>query len=95
MIVYEPFLLEIELRAVLARRIPPEQVLEIDSTTLKHVNVVEEAIHDKAAEIALITGCRAVDAYFIATAKHVNAILIINEGVKAYYLLNSQDYKNS
>jgi predicted nucleic acid-binding protein len=68
-IVYELFLLEIELRAVLVRRVPPEQVLKIVNTTLNHVNLVgEEEIHDKAAEIALTTGCRAVDAYFIATA---------------------------
>ncbi|BAA81634.1 hypothetical protein APE_2616 [Aeropyrum pernix K1] len=102
-IVYEPFLFEIELRAVLVRRIPPEQALRIVDTTLKHVNVVrEEELHDKAAEIALITGCRAVDAYFIATAKHVDGILITNDkvmkdnaqkiGVKAYYLLDNQDY---
>ena len=102
--VYEPFLFEIELRAVLVRRIPPEQALGIVSTSLKHVNVVgEEEIHDKAAEIALITGCRAVDAYFIATVKHVDGILITNDrvmkdnaqkiGAEAYYLLDNQDYK--
>jgi predicted nucleic acid-binding protein len=33
-IVYEPFLFEIELRAVLVRRIPPEQALQIVDTTL-------------------------------------------------------------
>jgi len=57
----------------------------------------EGLIHDKAAEIALLTGCRAVDAYYIATAKHANAILITNDramknnaskaGVEAYYLM--------
>ncbi len=45
---------------------------------------------------------RAVNAYYIATAKHVNAALITNYrvmkhnalkvGVKAYYLLNDNDY---
>ncbi len=35
----------------------------------------EELVHDKAAEVALLTGCRADDAYCIATTKHV-AILI-------------------
>jgi len=67
------------------------------------VNVIrEEFIHDKAAEVALLTGCRAVDAYYIATAKHVNAVLITNDkvmknnalktGIEAYYLLNNDDY---
>ena len=38
--VYEPFLFEVELRAVLARRINPEEVLEIVDIILRHVNVV-------------------------------------------------------
>ncbi len=102
--VYQPFLFEVELRAVLVRRINPEQVLEIVGIVLRYVNVVgEELIHDRAAEIALLTGCRAVDACYIATARYVNAILITSDkvmkynalkaGVKAYYLLNDEDYK--
>ncbi len=101
--VYEPFLFEIELRAVLVRRINPRQVLEIVATVLNHVNIVEEReIHDKAAETALTTGCRAVDAYYIATARRFNAILVTNDkvmkenGLKAnievYYLLDDNDY---
>jgi len=101
--VYEPFLFEVELRALLVRRIKPKQVLKIVSITLEHVNLVrEELIHDRAAEIALLTGCRAVDAYYIATAKHASAALITNDkvmrnnalktGIEAYYLLNVNDY---
>jgi len=101
--VYEPFLFEVELRAVLVRRIKPEQALEAVDAALQFVNVVgEEAIHDRAAEIALFTGCRAVDAYYIAAAKHANAILVTNDRtmkynalkarVEAYYLLSSEDY---
>jgi len=48
--VYEPFLFEVELRAVLVRRIRPEQALKIVNMTLNFVNIVsEELIHDKAA----------------------------------------------
>ncbi len=101
--VYEPFLFEVELRAVLVRRIKPEQALKIVSITLEHVNVIrEEPIHDKAVEVALLTGCRTVDAYYIATAKHANAALITNDkvmrnnalksGIETYYLLNDNDY---
>lgn len=104
LLVYEPFLFEVELRAVLVRRIKPEQALEIVGIVLRHVNVIgEELIHDKAAEIALFTGCRAVDAYYIATAKYVNAVLVTNDkamkynaskaGTEVYYLLNDEDYK--
>jgi len=102
--VYEPFLLEVELRAVLARRINPKDVLDILDVILGHVNVIDEGIiHDKASEIALLTGCRAVDAYYIATTKHVDAALVTSDrtmkdnalksNVEAYYLLNDEDYK--
>ncbi len=101
--VYEPFLFEIELRAVLVRRLSPRLVLEIVATVLSHVNIVEEReVHGRAAEIALTTGYRAVDAYYIATAKHLNAMLITNDKVmkenaakanaEAYYLLDDNDY---
>ncbi len=101
--VYEPFLLEVELRAVLVRRVEPDRVLEMLNAVLMYVNVIgEEFIHNDAAEVALLTGCRAVDAYYIATAKHINAVLITNDrvmkynalkaGVEAYYLLDVNDY---
>ncbi len=104
LIVYEPFLFKVELRAVLVRRIDPRYVLDILNTILEHINVIDENIvHDKAAEIALTTGCRAVDAYYIATTMHVDALLITNDrtmrdnaiksGVEAYYLLDDKDYK--
>ncbi|MCE4614405.1 MAG: type II toxin-antitoxin system VapC family toxin [Desulfurococcales archaeon] len=102
--VHEPFLFEVELRAVLVRRINPKEVLEILDIVLGHVNVMdEELIHDKASEIALLTGCRAVDAYYIAATKHVDAALVTSDrtmkenalksDVEAYYLLNDEDYK--
>lgn len=101
--VYEPFIFEIELRAVLVRKISPEQVLEIVDRVLRHVNIVEERwIHDKAAEVALLTGYRAVDAYYIAASKHLDAVLITSDkvmkqnalkaGVETYYLLDDKDY---
>ena len=102
--VYEPFLFEVELRGVLVRSINPERVLKIVNMVLEHVNLVrEEIIHDRAAEIALLTGCRAVDAYYIAVANHVNGILITSDrvmkhnalriGIETYCLLDDKDYK--
>ncbi len=51
----------------------------------------------------MLTGCRAVDAYYIATTRHVDAILITHDrtmrdnasksGIEAYYLLNNKDYR--
>ena len=49
------------------------------------------------------TGCRAIDAYFIATAKLTNSVLITNDrimatnakkyGVEAYYLI--EEFNNA
>lgn len=89
---------------MLVRRIDPKSVLDILNIVLGHINVIDEKlIHDKAAEIALLTGCRAVDAYYIAAAKHVGAILITSDrtmgdnasksGGRAFHLLNTSDYK--
>jgi hypothetical protein len=65
LLVYEPSLFEIELRAVLVRRIRIEQVLEIIDIVLRHVNVIrEEVIHNEASEIALLTSCRVVNTYY-------------------------------
>lgn len=102
-IVYEPFIFDVELRAVLVRRIPPQKTLEVIEHTVRHVNIVgEEALHDIAADVALRTGCRAVDAYYIAVAKLVDGILLTNDrvmkrnaslaGIEAYYLLDDHDY---
>jgi len=51
----------------------------------------------------LLIGCRAVDAYYIATTKYVDAVLVTSDrvvrdnalksSVEAYYLLNNEDYK--
>jgi len=52
--------------------------------------VEEKLIHNKAAEIALLTGCRAVDEYYIATAKHANGIPVTNDKVMKYNALRAE-----
>ena len=61
----------------------------------------EDKLHSEAKTIVLKTGCRAIDAYYIATAKLINTILITNDSimernadkawVEAYYL--AKDYE--
>ena len=56
---------------------------------------------DLAFQVALDTGCRAIDAYFIATAKLTNSILVTNDrimvnnakkaNIEAYYLIEEFD----
>ncbi len=101
-IVYEPFVFEVELCAVLVRYIEPKYVTEILEVILNHIAMIkEDELHSEAKAIALKTGCRAIDAYYIATAKLVDAILVTNDGVmksnadragvEAYYL--AKDYE--
>ena len=57
----------------------------------------EAEILASCLDIALETGCRAADAYYIATAKLTNSMLISNDrtqvenarkvGIRAYFLL--------
>ena len=65
---------------------------------LKNFNLIrEDEIFDVVLEICKNTGSRAVDGYFIATAKLTNSILITNDrvmiknakkaGIEAYYLI--------
>jgi len=101
-IVYGPFVFEIELCAVLVRYMEPNYVMKILEVVLNHVATIkEDELHSEAKAIALKTGCRAIDAYYIATAKLVNAVLVTNDsimkshadmaGVEAYYL--AKDYE--
>ena len=56
---------------------------------------------DSAFQVALDTGCRDIDAYFIATAKLTDSILVTNDKlmaknakkakIEAYYLIEEFD----
>ncbi|ADC65750.1 conserved hypothetical protein [Ferroglobus placidus DSM 10642] len=65
---------------------------------LKNFNLIEEdVIFDEILKVCKSTGSRAVDGYFIATAKLTDSILITNDrimasnvkkyGIEAYYLI--------
>lgn len=62
------------------------------------MNIIDyEELHEKAFDIALSTGCRAIDAFFLGYAKETSSILVSSDrvqvlnvrraGVEAYYLL--------
>ncbi|AIG97965.1 putative nucleic acid-binding protein [Archaeoglobus fulgidus DSM 8774] len=81
---------------ILSRRFHSEIVEKIISEILEDVALIENP-DEIAFEVALKTGSRAIDAYFIATAKLTNSTLITNDrimaenakkaGIEAYYLL--------
>jgi len=98
--IYEPEVFKIELAGTLSRRFKKDDVLSfIDEITSK-VRLIENP-DQLALQIALDTGCRAIDSYFIAAAKLTNSILITNDrvmannarkaGIEVYYLIEDFD----
>jgi len=101
-VIFEPFLFDIELCGILRRRFDESKVLEIINILKDKVEIVEEnELHKFAFDIALKTKCRAIDSYFIATAKLTNSILITNDkimnenakkyGIESYYLIEEYE----
>lgn len=98
--IYEPEVFKIELAGVLARRFKREYVLNFIEELLLKVKLVENP-NELAFLISLKTGCRAIDSYFIATAKITDSTLVSNDkimvknakkfGINAYYLLEQQE----
>jgi len=94
--IYEPRVFKIELAGTLARRFKKEDVLNFIDEVLTKITLIPNP-EELAFQVALNTGCRAIDAYFIATAKFTNSILITNDkvmannakkyGTECYYLI--------
>ncbi len=99
-VIYESKVFKIELAGTLSRRFKKDDVLNFIDEVLTKVSLVDNP-EELAFQIALNTGCRAIDAYFIATAKLTHSILITNDkvmaknakkaGVEAYYLIEEFD----
>jgi len=100
--VFEPRLLIVELSAVLVRYKPRDAVINHVNEITRYVNIVDyEKLHETALDIALRTGCRAVDAFFIGCAKETGSIIVSADrlqvssarkaGVEAYYLPEEYD----
>ncbi len=99
--VYCPKLILAEVLGVLVRYNVKLANLSYDFV-IKNFNLIkEDEIFDVVLEICKNTGSRAVDGYFIATAKLTNSILITsdktmannakNADVEAYYLIEEFD----
>lgn len=79
-----------------------EIVVEYINEIIHYVNIVDYSeLHDTAYRIALATGCRAKDSFFIACTKKTNSIFISNDRLqvenarkartKTYYLLKEYE----
>ena len=98
--IYEPEVFKIELAGTLSRRFGRDDVLSFIDDVMSKVRLIENP-NELAFQIALNTGCRAIDSYFVATAKLTNSILVTNDkimvknakkaGIEAYYLIEEFD----
>ena len=98
--IVSPILFKVELAGFLSRKLLRNRVKLIVEDILKDVRLMPNP-DDLAFEVAIKTGSRAADAYFIATAKLTNSILITNDrvmannakkyGIEAYYLIEEFD----
>jgi predicted nucleic acid-binding protein len=99
--IYNPKIFIIEFLSILRRFLSKEMVetaLQISRT----INLLDEReIFEIARELSLEVHPRAIDAYFIATAKLTDSILISNDktmvnnsreaGIETYYLIKEHD----
>lgn len=94
--ILEPFIFKIEFSALLSRQFKKDYVLKLVESVMDKVILLPNP--DRLAlDVALDTGCRAVDSYFIALAKLTDFILVTNDkamnnnakklNIKAYYLI--------
>ena len=96
--VLEPDIFKIELIGQLIRRMEVQKAMGLYELLIERIETVDTAkLKEVAFEIALETGCRAIDSFYISAAHSRNAILVSNDkfqvesalkyGIKAFYLL--------
>ena len=94
----EPEMFKIELIGQLVRRMKRDEAALLYELIIERVELVRtEDLKEIAFSIAFETGCRAIDSFYIATAKVRDAILVSNDkvqvesakkfGVNAFYLI--------
>ncbi len=100
--IFEPQVFGIELASQLVRRKPRTIAEKLYNEIMDKVIVIDEIEYDLLLDIALSTACRAIDAFYIATASIISAILVsadrvmVNNarryGIEAYYIHDINDY---
>ena len=100
--VFEPQVFGVELASQLVRRKPKIVARRLYEEIVDRVIILEDIDYELLLNIAFQTGCRAVDAYYIAAASLVSGVLVSADkimvdnakkyGVEAYYILDTNDY---
>ncbi|MDI6884884.1 MAG: type II toxin-antitoxin system VapC family toxin [archaeon] len=99
--IYNPKIFIIEFLSIL-RRFLSKEMVETALQISRSINLLDESeIFEIARALSLEVHPRAIDAYFIATAKLSDSILISNDktmvnnsretGIEAYYLITEHD----
>ena len=103
--VYAPRLFLTEVAGVLVRFLPPSIVRGVVERLRDEVTLVGDDLYfTEAVKIALTTGSRGADSYYIGLAKTLNAPLATSDRVQAlnakkikipsFYILNKHDLEN-
>lgn len=79
--ILEPDLFKVELTGQIVRRMKRDEAVKICGEIFKELAFTNtHSIFDEALFVALETGARAADSFYIAAAKIEDAILISNDG---------------
>ena len=100
--IIEPQVFGVELASQLVRRKPIVVAKKLYDEIMGKVIVIDEIEYDLLVDIALATGCRAIDAFYIAVASIISTILVSADkvmvdnarkyGVEAHYIHDINDY---
>jgi predicted nucleic acid-binding protein len=100
--IFEPQVFGVELASQLVRRKPRAIAEKLYSEIMDRVIIIDEIEYELLLDIALSTACRAIDAFYIAAASAIQAVLVSADrimvdnarkyGVEAYYIHNTRDY---
>jgi predicted nucleic acid-binding protein len=79
--ILEPDLFRVELTGQIARRVKRDQAFKICEEIFRELAFINtHRIFEEALSVALETGSRAADSFYIAAAKEEEVILISNDG---------------
>ena len=97
--IFEPDAFKIEMIGQLVRRRTKEEATALAEEIFSNINFIEASeLFDMAYSVAVLTGSRAIDSFYVAAAKLEEAFLVSNDkhqvesarrsGVEVYYLLD-------
>jgi hypothetical protein len=97
--IFEPDAFKIEMIGQLVRRLTKEEATALAEEIFSNINFIEASeLFDMAYSVAVLTGSRAIDSFYVAAAKLEEAFLVSNDkhqvesarrsAVEVYYLLD-------